>query len=68
MSQYTIPTVVEKTPNGERAFDIYSQPAAVRHLLHRLTISAATIRPVSHDSGVRRRRNAHDRDATRLVS
>ena len=25
MSQYTIPTVVEKTPNGERAFDIYSR-------------------------------------------
>lgn len=25
MSQYLIPTVVEKTPNGERAFDIYSR-------------------------------------------
>jgi ATP-dependent Clp protease, protease subunit len=25
MSQYTIPTVVEKTPGGERAFDIYSR-------------------------------------------
>ncbi len=25
MSQYTIPTVVEKTPNGERAYDIYSR-------------------------------------------
>ncbi|HEY1176487.1 MAG TPA: ATP-dependent Clp protease proteolytic subunit [Phytomonospora sp.] len=25
MGQYTIPTVVEKTPNGERAFDIYSR-------------------------------------------
>jgi ATP-dependent Clp protease, protease subunit len=25
MSHYTIPTVVEKTPNGERAFDIYSR-------------------------------------------
>ena len=25
MSQYTIPTVVEKTPYGERAFDIYSR-------------------------------------------
>ena len=25
MSQYTIPTVVEKTPNGERALDIYSR-------------------------------------------
>ena len=25
MSQYTIPTVVEKTPAGERAFDIYSR-------------------------------------------
>jgi ATP-dependent Clp protease, protease subunit len=25
MSQYTIPTVVERTPNGERAFDIYSR-------------------------------------------
>jgi len=25
MSQYTIPTVVEKTPLGERAFDIYSR-------------------------------------------
>ncbi|GLZ77998.1 putative ATP-dependent Clp protease proteolytic subunit-like protein [Actinorhabdospora filicis] len=25
MSQYTIPTVIEKTPNGERAFDIYSR-------------------------------------------
>ncbi|TDE01051.1 ClpP family protease [Jiangella asiatica] len=25
MSQYTIPTVIEKTPTGERAFDIYSR-------------------------------------------
>jgi ATP-dependent Clp protease, protease subunit len=25
MSTYTIPTVVEKTPNGERAYDIYSR-------------------------------------------
>lgn len=25
MSHYTIPTVVEKTPNGERAYDIYSR-------------------------------------------
>jgi ATP-dependent Clp protease protease subunit len=25
MGQYTIPTVVEKTPTGERAFDIYSR-------------------------------------------
>ncbi|HKB54747.1 MAG TPA: ATP-dependent Clp protease proteolytic subunit, partial [Ramlibacter sp.] len=25
MGQYTIPTVVEKTPLGERAFDIYSR-------------------------------------------
>lgn len=25
MSQYTIPTVVEKTPYGERAYDIYSR-------------------------------------------
>jgi ATP-dependent Clp protease, protease subunit len=25
MSTYTIPTVVEKTPNGERAFDIFSR-------------------------------------------
>jgi ATP-dependent Clp protease protease subunit len=25
VSQYTIPTVVEKTPTGERAFDIYSR-------------------------------------------
>jgi ATP-dependent Clp protease protease subunit len=25
MSQYTIPTVVEKTPDGERAYDIYSR-------------------------------------------
>lgn len=25
MSQYTIPTVVEKTPSGERAYDIYSR-------------------------------------------
>lgn len=25
MSQYTIPTVVERTPQGERAFDIYSR-------------------------------------------
>jgi len=25
MSQYTIPTVVEKTPGGERAYDIYSR-------------------------------------------
>lgn len=25
MSQYTIPTVVEKTPTGERAFDVFSR-------------------------------------------
>src|SRR5690606_31969217 len=25
MSQYTIPTVVERTPTGERAYDIYSR-------------------------------------------
>lgn len=25
MSHYTIPTVVEKTPSGERAFDVYSR-------------------------------------------
>ncbi|KRV49170.1 ATP-dependent Clp protease proteolytic subunit [Wenjunlia vitaminophila] len=25
MGQYTIPTVIERTPNGERAFDIYSR-------------------------------------------
>jgi ATP-dependent Clp protease protease subunit len=25
MSQYTIPTVIERTPSGERAFDIYSR-------------------------------------------
>ncbi|MQA81793.1 MAG: ATP-dependent Clp protease proteolytic subunit [Streptosporangiales bacterium] len=25
MSQYTIPTVVERTPQGERAFDVYSR-------------------------------------------
>ena len=25
MSQYTIPTVVEKAPGGERAYDIYSR-------------------------------------------
>ncbi len=25
MSQYLVPTVVEKTPNGERAYDIYSR-------------------------------------------
>jgi len=25
MGQYTIPTVVERTPAGERAFDIYSR-------------------------------------------
>ncbi|MGX6607422.1 ClpP family protease [Micromonosporaceae bacterium Da 78-11] len=25
MSQYTIPTVVEKTPTGERAYDVYSR-------------------------------------------
>jgi ATP-dependent Clp protease protease subunit len=30
MSQYTIPTVVEKTPRGERAYDIYSQMLAER--------------------------------------
>jgi ATP-dependent Clp protease, protease subunit len=30
MSQYTIPTVVEKTPSGERAFDIYSQMLSER--------------------------------------
>ncbi|MEV5377666.1 ATP-dependent Clp protease proteolytic subunit [Streptomyces nondiastaticus] len=25
MSQYTIPTVVERTPNGERAYDVFSR-------------------------------------------
>jgi ATP-dependent Clp protease protease subunit len=30
MGQYTIPTVVERTPNGERAFDIYSQMLSQR--------------------------------------
>ncbi|MDT3395075.1 ATP-dependent Clp protease proteolytic subunit [Streptomyces sp. B1866] len=25
MSQYTIPTVIERTPHGERAFDVYSR-------------------------------------------
>ncbi len=30
MSQYTIPTVVERTPLGERAFDIYSRLLAER--------------------------------------
>ncbi|MFC7532372.1 ClpP family protease [Actinoplanes sp. GCM10030250] len=30
MSHYTIPTVVEKTPSGERAFDIYSRLLADR--------------------------------------
>lgn len=30
MSQYTIPTVVEKTANGERAYDIYSQMLSER--------------------------------------
>jgi ATP-dependent Clp protease, protease subunit len=30
MSSYTIPTVVERTPNGERAFDIYSRLLAER--------------------------------------
>lgn len=25
MSQYTVPTVIERTPSGERAFDIYSR-------------------------------------------
>ncbi|HEY8471689.1 MAG TPA: ATP-dependent Clp protease proteolytic subunit [Natronosporangium sp.] len=25
MGQYTIPTVIERTPNGERAYDIYSR-------------------------------------------
>jgi ATP-dependent Clp protease protease subunit len=30
MSTYTIPTVVERTPNGERAFDIYSRLLAER--------------------------------------
>ncbi|BCJ47862.1 putative ATP-dependent Clp protease proteolytic subunit-like protein [Actinoplanes ianthinogenes] len=30
MSQYTIPTVVEKTPSGERAFDVYSRLLADR--------------------------------------
>lgn len=30
MSQYLIPTVVEKTPAGERAFDIYSRLLAER--------------------------------------
>jgi ATP-dependent Clp protease protease subunit len=30
MGHYTIPTVVEKTPSGERAYDIYSQMLAER--------------------------------------
>jgi ATP-dependent Clp protease protease subunit len=30
MGQYTIPTVVDKTPSGERAFDIYSQMLSQR--------------------------------------
>ena len=30
MSQYTIPTVVESTPRGERASDIYSRLLADR--------------------------------------
>lgn len=30
MSQYTIPTVVERTPSGERAYDIYSQMLSER--------------------------------------
>lgn len=30
MAQYTIPTVVDKTPTGERAFDIYSHLLAER--------------------------------------
>jgi ATP-dependent Clp protease, protease subunit len=30
MSSYTIPTVVERTPTGERAFDIYSRLLAER--------------------------------------
>ncbi|MFC4497849.1 ClpP family protease [Streptomyces ovatisporus] len=30
MSQYTIPTVVERTPQGERAYDIYSRLLADR--------------------------------------
>ncbi|WP_152362157.1 ClpP family protease [Microlunatus speluncae] len=30
MGQYTIPTVVERTPTGERAFDIYSRLLAER--------------------------------------
>ena len=30
MTQYTIPTVIERTPNGERAYDIYSKLLAGR--------------------------------------
>jgi ATP-dependent Clp protease protease subunit len=30
MGQYTIPTVVDRTPSGERAFDIYSQMLSQR--------------------------------------
>jgi ATP-dependent Clp protease, protease subunit len=30
MSQYTIPTVVERTPNGERSYDVYSRLLAER--------------------------------------
>lgn len=30
MSQYLVPTVVEKTPNGERAYDIFSRLLAER--------------------------------------
>ena len=30
MSQYTIPTVIERTPQGERAYDVYSRLLAER--------------------------------------
>ncbi len=30
MAQYTIPTVIEKTPQGERAYDVYSRLLAER--------------------------------------
>jgi ATP-dependent Clp protease, protease subunit len=30
MGQYTIPTVIERTPNGERAYDVYSRLLAER--------------------------------------
>ena len=40
MSTYQIPMVVERTPNGERSYDVFSRPAETGALKVVLTRSA----------------------------